>query len=42
MHHHPADAVILVLVLGGTVACVIVAVLFALRMRRRIFTRGRA
>ena len=37
MHHQHADVVIPVLVLGGTLACVIVAVLFALRLRRRIF-----
>src|SRR5450755_166221 len=37
MHHQHADVVILVLVIGGSVAVTTVAALFALRMRRRIF-----
>ncbi len=37
MHHQHADAVILVLVFGGTAAFVIAAMLIALRIRRRLF-----
>jgi hypothetical protein len=37
MHHQHAGVVILVLVVGGTVAFTSVAVLIGLRMRRRIF-----
>ncbi len=37
MHHQHAGVVILVLVVGGTVAFTAVAVLIGLRMRRRIF-----
>src|ERR1700727_1611768 len=37
MHHQHAGVVILVLVVGGTVAFTTVAVLIGLRMRRRIF-----
>jgi ligand-binding sensor domain-containing protein len=37
MHHQHADAVILVLVIGGTVAFVVVVMLIALRMRRRLY-----